>query len=149
MTESKGKHSPIITCISLTKKTEKKLPKGSTRQAQQSQNSLHRKEVDKTETEAPWSPGLFQESWSPTIYSPAWDSSTHTCHRSTAEQVMYNFNFTLPRDTDWEKYEELFSRLDPYKRDQQARWITHSVLDLDVPDQLVRSVFKFSGWFCA
>lgn len=71
-------------------------------------------------------------------YSPAWDTSTHTCHRSTAEQVMYNFNFTLPRDTDWEKYEELFHRLDPYKRDQQDRWITHSVMDLDTPDPLVR-----------
>ncbi|XP_057176556.1 SAM domain-containing protein SAMSN-1b isoform X2 [Triplophysa rosa] len=142
MTKSNGKHhSPIITCISLTKKTEKKHTKGSTRQPQQSQNSLQRKEVDTIETEAPWSPGLFQESWSPMIYSPAWDTSTHTCHRSTAKQVMYNFDFTLPRDTDWEKYEELFHRLDPYKRDQQARWITHSVMDLDVPDHMRSTSF--------
>lgn len=136
LTESNGKdHSPVITCISLTKKAEKK----PTKQPPPSQQSLQEKNVDTTETEGSWSPGLFQEYWSPVAYSPAWDTSTHTCHRSTAEQVMYNFNFTLPRDTDWDKYEELFHRLDPYKRDQQARWITHSVMDLDMPDPLVRN----------
>ncbi|KAL0182967.1 hypothetical protein M9458_022342, partial [Cirrhinus mrigala] len=113
---------PVITCISLTKKAEKKPTRASTRQCQQD------KDVDTVETEASWSPGLFQEYWSPMAYSPAWDTST-------AEQVMYNFNFTLPRDTDWEKYEELFHRLDPYKREQD-RWITHSVMDLDMPDPL-------------
>ncbi|KAK7120792.1 hypothetical protein R3I94_020697 [Phoxinus phoxinus] len=135
LTESNGKdHSPVITCISLTKKAEKK----PTRQPPQSQQE---KNVETTETEGSWSPGLFQEYWSPVAYSPAWDTSTHTCHRSTAEQVMYNFNFTLPRDTDWDKYEELFHRLDPYKRDQQARWITHSVMDLDMPDTLRSTSF--------
>ncbi|XP_052423814.1 uncharacterized protein LOC127966686 [Carassius gibelio] len=134
--ESNGKgHSPVITCINLTKKAEKKHTRAST---QQSQQPLQDKDIDRAETEASWSPGLFQEYWSPMAYSPAWDTSTHTCHRSTAEQVMYNFNFTLPRDTDWEKYEELFHRLDPYKREQQDRWITHSVTDLDAPDPLVR-----------
>ncbi|XP_043085207.1 uncharacterized protein LOC122331779 [Puntigrus tetrazona] len=129
--ESIGKgHSPVITCINLTKKAEKKHTRAST---QQSQQPLQDKDV-----EGSCGPGLFQEYWSPVAYSPAWDTSTHTCHRSTAEQVMYNFNFTLPRDTDWEKYEELFHRLDPYKRDQQDRWITHSVMDLDTPDALVR-----------
>ncbi|XP_050977720.1 SAM domain-containing protein SAMSN-1b isoform X2 [Labeo rohita] len=134
--ESTGKgHSPVITCISLTKKAEKKPTRTSTQQSQQD------KDVDTTKTEASWSPGLFQEYWSPMAYSPAWDTSTHTCHRSTAEQVMYNFNFTLPRDTDWEKYEELFHRLDPYKREQQDRWITHSVMDLDTPDPLRSTSF--------
>ncbi|XP_051766267.1 SAM domain-containing protein SAMSN-1b isoform X1 [Ctenopharyngodon idella] len=138
LTESNGKdHSPVITCISLTKKAEKK----PTRQPPQSQQPLQEKDVDTTETEGSWSPGLFQEYWSPVAYSPTWDTSTHTCHRSTAEQVMYNFNFTLPRDTDWDKYEELFHRLDPYKRDQQARWITHSVMDLDMPDALRSTSF--------
>uniref|UniRef100_A0A8C2JTA1 SAM domain, SH3 domain and nuclear localisation signals 1b n=1 Tax=Cyprinus carpio TaxID=7962 RepID=A0A8C2JTA1_CYPCA len=136
--ESNGKdHSPVITCISLTKKAEKKHTRASTRQSQQ---PLQDKD-DNTETEGSWSPGLFQEYWSPMAYSPAWDTSTHTCHRSTAEQVMYNFNFTLPRDTDWEKYEELFHRLDPYKRDQHERWITHSVMDLDMPDPLRSTSF--------
>ncbi|KTF76928.1 hypothetical protein cypCar_00015381, partial [Cyprinus carpio] len=137
--ESNGKgHSPVITCINLTKKAEKKHTRASTRQSQQ---PLQDKDTDAAETEGSWSPGLFQEYWSPMVFSPAWDTSTHTCHRSTAEQVMYNFNFTLPRDTDWEKYEELFHRLDPYKRDQQDRWITHSVMDLDMPDPLRSTSF--------
>ncbi|XP_016112068.1 SAM and SH3 domain-containing protein 1-like isoform X1 [Sinocyclocheilus grahami] len=136
--ESNGKdHSPVITCISLTKKAEKKHSRASKRQSQQ---PLQDKD-DNAETEGSWSPGLSQEYWSPMAYSPAWDMSTHTCHRSTAEHVMYNFNFTLPRDTDWEKYEELFHRLDPYKRDQQDRWITHSVMDLDMPDPLRSTSF--------
>ncbi|XP_055063875.2 SAM domain-containing protein SAMSN-1b isoform X1 [Misgurnus anguillicaudatus] len=140
MTESEGKdNSPVITCISLTKKTEKKPTTCSTRHSQQSQKPLQRKDVHKPE--ASWSPGLFQEYWSPIIYSPAWDTATHTCHRSTAEQVMYNFNFTLPRATDWDKYEELFHQLDPYKRDQQARWITHSVIDLDMADHVRSTSF--------
>ncbi|KAL1266351.1 hypothetical protein QQF64_002026 [Cirrhinus molitorella] len=137
--ESNGKgHSPVITCISLTKKAEKKPTRAST---QQSQQPLQDKDIDTAQTEGSWSPGLFQEYWSPMAYSPAWDTSMHTCHRSTAEQVMYNFNFTLPRDTDWEKYEELFHRLDPYKREQQDRWITHSVMDLDMPDPLRSTSF--------
>uniref|UniRef100_A0A8C2IGG6 SAM domain, SH3 domain and nuclear localisation signals 1b n=1 Tax=Cyprinus carpio TaxID=7962 RepID=A0A8C2IGG6_CYPCA len=137
--ESNGKgHSPVITCINLTKKGEKKHTRASTRQSQQ---PLQDRDIDAAETEGSWSPGLFQEYWSPMVFSPAWDTSTHTCHRSTAEQVMYNFNFTLPRDTDWEKYEELFHRLDPYKRDQQDRWITHSVMDLDTPDPLRSTSF--------
>ncbi|XP_026075887.1 SAM and SH3 domain-containing protein 1-like isoform X1 [Carassius auratus] len=136
--ESSGKdHSPVITCISLTKKAEKKHTRASTRQSQQ---PLQDKD-DNTETEGSWSPGLFQEYWSTMAYSPTWDMSTHTCHKSTAEQVMYNFNFTLPRDTDWGKYEELFHRLDPYKREQQERWITHSVMHLDMPDPLRSTSF--------
>ncbi|XP_051542417.1 uncharacterized protein LOC127434030 [Myxocyprinus asiaticus] len=142
LTESESKdHSPVITCISLTKKTEKKPARGSTRQPLQSQQPQQEKEVDIMETESSWSPGLFQEYWNPMSYSPAWDTYSHTCHRSTAEQIMYNFNFTLPRDTDWDKYEELFHQLDPYKRDQQARWITHSVMDLDIPDPLRSTSF--------
>ncbi|XP_051540751.1 uncharacterized protein LOC127433123 [Myxocyprinus asiaticus] len=134
-------HSPVITCITLTKKTEKTFARRSTLQPPQSQQPPLEKEVEIMETEGSWSQGLFQEYWNPLSYSTAWESSSHTCHRSTAEQVMYNFNFTLPRDTDWDKYEQLFHRLDPYKRDQQARWITHSVMDLDIPDTLRSTSF--------
>nr|XP_009303836.1 SAM domain-containing protein SAMSN-1 isoform X2 [Danio rerio] len=133
LTESNSKHhSPVITCISLTKKAEKKPTRAPSRPTAQSQQPLQENDT---------LPELFYEYYSPVAFSPAWDTSTHTCHRSTAEQVMYNFNFTLPRDTDWDRYEDLFQRLDPYKRYQQDTWITHSVMELDKPDALRSTSF--------
>ncbi|KAL7848313.1 hypothetical protein AOLI_G00230310 [Acnodon oligacanthus] len=104
--------SPVITCIGLAKKPEKKLGK----EHLQQQQPEPAKEKDLMEMEGPWSPGLFHQSWTTMDASPVWELSYHTCHRPTADQHLYAFSFNVPCGTAWDRFE--VHGLDNLKRDQ-------------------------------
>lgn len=126
--------SPVITCIGLSKKPEKKL-----HQQHQPESA---KEMDITEMEGPWSPGPFHQSWSTMDASPAWESSYHTCHRPT-EQYLYAFDFILPCGAERDRFEDLFHGLDYLRRDQSP--------DLELTDPIVSSckmLYWFLMYFC-
>ncbi|KAI4874424.1 hypothetical protein NFI96_016315, partial [Prochilodus magdalenae] len=121
--------SPVITCIGLGKKPEKK-PGKEHLQQQQAESA---KEKNITEIEGPWSPGPFHHPWSSMNASPAWELSYHTCHRPTTDQNLYAFNFVMSCGTDRDRFEELFHGLDHLKRDQSP--------DLEMTDSMRSSSF--------
>ncbi|KAJ8394685.1 hypothetical protein AAFF_G00042850 [Aldrovandia affinis] len=89
--------SPVMSCIGLAKKPEKKPGKEASRQILKSNAAPP---VDQM-----WGSG--HQSWSkPSEFTLPWPNSYHTCHRP--EYRMYNYDFTLPRGKDWNKCEYLF-----------------------------------------
>ncbi|KAK6322375.1 hypothetical protein J4Q44_G00071670 [Coregonus suidteri] len=93
--------SPVITCIGLGKKTEKKTSKA----AQISPQKQQTKETNGKAGEGPWSTGVHDPHWGPTEVPPPWDVPYHTCHRPPGEPWNYGFDFTLPRATAWDRFE--------------------------------------------
>ncbi|XP_017567406.1 SAM domain-containing protein SAMSN-1b isoform X3 [Pygocentrus nattereri] len=120
-------HSPVITCIGLAKKPEKKLGK----EHFQQQQPEPAKEKGLMEMEGPWSPGPFHQTWTIMDASPVWELSYHTCHRPTADQHLYAFNFNVPCGTAWDRFE--VHGLDHLKQDQSP--------DLETTDPLRSSSF--------
>ncbi|KAK2823168.1 hypothetical protein Q7C36_019768 [Tachysurus vachellii] len=118
----------VITCIGLSKKPEKK-------QVEQSnQQSEPGNERDIRETEGLWNPGHFHNHWSSTNVCSFWELSYHTCHRPTADPWLHNVNFTLPRGTDRQRYEELIHDLDLLRMEYPPLRVIRSFTDLDMTD---------------
>uniref|UniRef100_A0A3B1JTD9 SAM domain, SH3 domain and nuclear localisation signals 1b n=1 Tax=Astyanax mexicanus TaxID=7994 RepID=A0A3B1JTD9_ASTMX len=122
--------SPVITCIGLSKRPEKK--HGKELLQQQHQQPEPAKEMDIMELEGPWSPGPFQH-WTSMDCSPAWELSHHTCHRPTADQHFYSFDFHLACGAEWDRFEEMFHGLDHLRRDHSP--------DLEITDPTRSSSF--------
>ncbi|XP_028838170.1 SAM domain-containing protein SAMSN-1b isoform X2 [Denticeps clupeoides] len=130
-------------CIGLAKRPERKYGKETPQDQQHTQPTV--KEVDDDDVETLWSPGLFHHGWNTTESAFAWESHYHTCQR-TAETRMHNFNFTLPRGTDWDKYECLIHELD-IKEEHLPQRIIRSITDLDISDPMRSSSFgKFDSF---
>ncbi|KAG9341405.1 hypothetical protein JZ751_019213, partial [Albula glossodonta] len=116
--------SPVMSCIGLAKKPEKKPSKDTTPQ-KVSEN------VDRT-----WGLGsrADPQSWaSPSDLPFPWDGSYHTCRRPFPEHRVYNYDFTLPRGKDWNKYEYLIHENRHQLELSPPRFI-RSITDLDICD---------------
>lgn len=121
----------VITCIGLSKKPEKKLGKASHQQSE----AGNKKDV--AEMEDLWSPGHLHHQWSSMDACSFWELSHHTCYRPTAELLLYNVNFTLPRGTDRHRYEELFHDLDVPRMEYPPLRVIRSSTDLDMTHTVV------------
>lgn len=127
----------VITCIGLSKKSEKKHRKESNLQCETGN------EKDITEMEGLWSPGHFHHHWSSMDACSFWESSYHTCHRSTADPWLYNINFTLPRGTDRHRYEELIHDLDLLRMEYPPLRVIRSFTDLDMTNTMVSYYYYY------
>ncbi|XP_041947987.1 SAM domain-containing protein SAMSN-1b isoform X2 [Alosa sapidissima] len=142
--------SSVITCIGLGKKPERKASK----EPKQPQQPGRERSGVGMRMDASWSPRLdHQYQWNSSEISPLpWDSAYHTCQRPGAHLTtdphqlgahrptdphLYSFDFTLPRGTDWGRYESLVQGLD---RGRSAATqlipphIVHSVTHLEMTD---------------
>ena len=123
--------SPVITCIGLSKKTDKKPVKAaSSPQRQPAQESSG------GAGEGQCSLGAHAHRWSPTEVPPPWDPPYHTCPRLRVEHQVHGLDFTLPRATDWERFESLVQELDS-KQALPPR-VIRSITDVDISDSMVR-----------
>lgn len=137
--------SPVITCIGLGKKPERKAGKDlSVQQKQQQQQGKEPSTLDMDfDMEALWGPRLHhQHQWNSMEISPMpWDNTYHTCHRARADPHLYSFDFTLPRGTGWDRYESLFQELDHgrggWGDKTTPQRVTHSVAHLEMTNGTV------------
>ncbi|KAF5902397.1 SAM domain-containing protein SAMSN-1-like isoform X1, partial [Clarias magur] len=120
----------VITCIGLSKKSEKKLKKASNQQSEPGN------EKDITEVERLWSPGHLHHHWGSMETCSVWESSYHTCHRPTADPRLYSVHFTLPRGSDRHCYEELFHDLDCPTMEYPPLRVIRSFTDLDMTNTI-------------
>ncbi|XP_046907782.1 SAM and SH3 domain-containing protein 1-like [Hypomesus transpacificus] len=131
--------SPVITCIGLSKKTDKKPVKAaSSPQRQPAQESSG------GAGEGQCSLGAHAHRWSPTEVPPPWDPPYHTCPRLRVEHQVHGLDFTLPRATDWERFESLVQELDS-KQALPPR-VIRSITDVDISDSMRTSSYgRFNG----
>ncbi|CDQ66053.1 unnamed protein product [Oncorhynchus mykiss] len=128
--------SPVITCIGLGKKTEKKSSKADPPSPQKQQT----KEANGKAVEGPWSTGVHDHHWGLTEFPPPWDVPYHTCHRPPGEPRNYGFDFTLPRATAWDHFESLVQELDSKQAPPvfSHQRVIRSITDLDISESTVR-----------
>lgn len=153
--------SPVITCIGLGKKPERKPGKELTHPHQhqkhphqqqqqqhphqQQQQSRERCSVAMDTLELPWTPRLHQQhQWiSPEISPLPWDSTYHTCQRPRPDPHLYSFDFTLPRGTTRERYESLVQELGRGRgggsgcEQVTPQRVVHSLAHLEMTDTMV------------
>ncbi|XP_029526895.1 SAM domain-containing protein SAMSN-1b isoform X1 [Oncorhynchus nerka] len=124
--------SPVITCIGLGKKTEKKSSKADPPSPQKQQT----KETNGKAVEGPWSTGVHDHHWGLTEFPPPWDVPYHTCHRPPDEPRNYGFDFTLPRATAWDHFESLVQELDSKQTPPvfSHQRVIRSITDLDISE---------------
>eukprot|EP00063_Salmo_salar_P078038 XP_014052873.1 PREDICTED: uncharacterized protein LOC106603553 isoform X2 [Salmo salar] len=124
--------SPVITCIGLGKKTEKKSSKADPPAPQKQQT----KETNGKAVEGPWSTGVHHHHWGLTEFPPPWDVPYHTCHRPPGEPRNYGFDFTLPRATAWDRFESLVQELDSKQTPPvfSHQRVIRSITDLDISE---------------
>ncbi|XP_041750623.1 uncharacterized protein LOC121579791 isoform X2 [Coregonus clupeaformis] len=124
--------SPVITCIGLGKKTDKK----SSKAAPPSPLKQQTKETNGKAVEGPWSTGVHDHHWGLTEVPPPWDVPYHTCHRPPGEPRNYGFDFTLPRATAWDRFESLVQELDSKQTPPvfSHQRVIRSITDLDISE---------------
>ncbi|XP_071023737.1 SAM domain-containing protein SAMSN-1b isoform X2 [Oncorhynchus clarkii lewisi] len=124
--------SPVITCIGLGKKTEKKSSKADPPSPQKQQT----KEANGKAVEGPWSTVVHDHHWGLTEFPPPWDVPYHTCHRPPGEPRNYGFDFTLPRATAWDHFESLVQELDSKQAPPvfSHQRVIRSITDLDISE---------------
>ncbi|XP_067085278.1 SAM and SH3 domain-containing protein 1-like [Osmerus mordax] len=132
--------SPVITCIGLSKKTDKKPVKAA---------SLPRRQPAQGSRggsgEGEWSLGAHAHRWSPTEVPAPWDPPYHTCPRLRVE--LHGLDFTLPRATDWERFESLVQELDGKQAElAPPPRVIRSITDVDISDSMRSSGYgRFTG----
>ncbi|XP_062309038.1 uncharacterized protein LOC134013548 [Osmerus eperlanus] len=124
--------SPVITCIGLSKKTDKKPVKAA---------SLPRRQPAQGSRggagEGEWSLGAHAHRWSPTEVPAPWDPPYHTCPRLRVEHRVHGLDFTLPRATDWERFESLVQELDGKQAElAPPPRVIRSITDVDISDSM-------------
>ncbi|XP_051257522.1 SAM domain-containing protein SAMSN-1b isoform X2 [Dicentrarchus labrax] len=119
-------NNPVLTCIGLGKRTEKKSPKSPPQQQQQAKY-VH----EDSEEEGVWSPRLGNYLWSPFECPQPWSPFYHTCHQPQHELWVCGGTLTLPRRTEWDRFESLIQELDSKQPDLSPPQTACSITDLE------------------
>ncbi|XP_076605890.1 SAM domain-containing protein SAMSN-1b [Chaetodon auriga] len=107
-------NNPVLTCIGLGKRTEKKPSKTApSPQQQQQAKGVH----EDSEDEGGWSPRLGNYLWSPFECPQPWTPFYHTCHQPRHELWVCGGTLSLPRTTEWDRFESLIQELDSKQSD--------------------------------
>ncbi|KAJ8349146.1 hypothetical protein SKAU_G00277350 [Synaphobranchus kaupii] len=125
---------PVISSIGLAKKPEEKLGKVAVQRV--TENNI-----------APVVQTLISESCSggTAEFPLPWDIPYHTCRRPLTEYRMYNYDFTLPRSKDWNRFEYLIQE-HRHRVDLAPSRIIRSITDLDICDQRSTSFGRFDAF---
>ncbi|XP_029925461.1 SAM domain-containing protein SAMSN-1b isoform X2 [Myripristis murdjan] len=132
--DTSGDNNPVLTCIGLSKRTEKKPSKPAPSSRQPQAKEIH----ERPEEEGLWSPRVHSPHWSPTVCPHPWTPSFHTCHQPQTEPWVYDCDFTLPRTTEWDRFESLIAELDSKQADLSPPRVVRSITDLHI-SQTTRS----------
>ncbi|KAI3373397.1 hypothetical protein L3Q82_022009 [Scortum barcoo] len=118
--------NPMLTCIGLGRRTEKK-PHKTAPSPQQQAKDLH----EESEEEGIWSPHLGNYLWNPFECPQTWTPFYHTCQQPRHE--LWVCGATLPRTSEWDRFESLIRELDSKQSDPSPPQTVCSFTDLQPP----------------
>ncbi|XP_038565413.1 SAM domain-containing protein SAMSN-1b isoform X1 [Micropterus salmoides] len=108
-------NNPMLTCIGLGKRSEKKSSKAAPSPLQQQQQA---KDVhEDSEEEGVWIPQAGHYLWNPFECPQPWTPLHHTCHQPQHELMVGGGTLSLPRTTEWDRFESLIQELDSKQSD--------------------------------
>lgn len=131
-----GNSNPVLTCIGLGTRTEKKPSKPSPSPLQQRQQEAKDVRGDSDE-EGVWSPKLGNYLWSPFECPQPWSPFYHTCHQPRPE-LWARGTLSLPQTTAWDRFESLIQELDRKQPDLSPPQTSCSITNLQLADKNVR-----------
>ncbi|AWP00519.1 putative SAM domain-containing protein SAMSN-1-like [Scophthalmus maximus] len=121
--------NPVLTCIGLGKRAEK----SSSPQRQQAKGR------DDSEEEGIVSPRVGNHLWSPFECPQPWSPFYHTCHPPRHELWGCGGTLSLPRATEWDRFESLIQELDIKQPSLSPPQMIRSITDLHLsPNTLTR-----------
>ncbi|XP_035482628.2 SAM domain-containing protein SAMSN-1b [Scophthalmus maximus] len=121
--------NPVLTCIGLGKRAEK----SSSPQRQQAKGR------DDSEEEGIVSPRVGNHLWSPFECPQPWSPFYHTCHPPRHELWSCGGTLSLPRATEWDRFESLIQELDIKQPSLSPPQMVRSITDLHLsPNTLTR-----------
>lgn len=128
-------NNPVLTCIGLGKRSEKKPSKTAPSPQQQPQQAkdIH----EDSEEEGVWSPRVGNYLWNPFECPQPWPFH-HTCHQPQHELWVCGGTLSLPRTTEWDRFESLIRELDSKQSDLSPPQTICSPTDLQLPQNTVR-----------
>ncbi|XP_068187826.1 SAM domain-containing protein SAMSN-1b [Antennarius striatus] len=126
--------SPVLTCIALGTRPQKKTPKTAT------SSNLHEQQEDPDPEEGVWSPAAGDHRWSPFECSQPWIPFYHTCH----QQGVSGGDLSSPWTTDWDRFESLISELDSKLSDPSPPQTISSDTDLQLSQNTSTRFGRFS-----
>lgn len=120
--------NPVLTCIGLGKRAEK----SSSPQRQQAKGR------DDSEEEGIVSPRVGNHLWSPFECPQPWSPFYHTCHPPRHELWGCGGTLSLPRATEWDRFESLIQELDIKQPSLSPPQMVRSITDLHLSPNTVR-----------
>ncbi|XP_059208088.1 SAM domain-containing protein SAMSN-1b [Centropristis striata] len=136
-------NNPVLTCIGLGRRTEKKPPKTAPSPRQQQQA----KDVDdESEEEGVWSPRLGNYLWNPFECPQPWTPFHHTCQQPRHELMMCGGTWSLPRATEWDRFESLIQELDSKQSDLSPPQLIRSITDLQLSHNTLSRFGRFDAF---
>lgn len=126
----------MLTCIGLGKRSEKKSSKAAPSPLQQQQQA---KDVhEDSEEEGVWIPQAGHYLWNPFECPQPWTPLHHTCHQPQHELIVGGGTLSLPRTTEWDRFESLIQELDSKQSDLSPPQKICSITDQQLSQNTVR-----------
>lgn len=125
-------NNPVLTCIGLGRKTQRSPKTVPSPQQQQA------KDHEYSEEEGLWSHGVGNHPWSPFECSQPWAPFYHTCHQPRHDLWVCGGTLSLPRTTEWDRFESLIQELDNKQSNLARPQMIRSITDLHLSQNMVR-----------
>ncbi|XP_041808637.1 SAM domain-containing protein SAMSN-1b [Chelmon rostratus] len=139
-------NNPVLTCIGLGKRAEKKPSKTAPSLPQQQQQQPRDVHED-SEEEGAWSPRLGSYLWSPFECPQPWTPFYHTCRQPRHELWVCGGNLSLPRATEWDRFESLIQELDSKQSDlSPAHTVCRPITDLQRSQSTLTRFGRFDAF---
>ncbi|XP_047463268.1 SAM domain-containing protein SAMSN-1b [Mugil cephalus] len=144
VTDVMSNSSLVLTCIGRGKKSEKKPSKGPLPQQprQQQATNLH----GDPEEDGAWNPSFGNHLWSPFDCPQPWSSFYHSCHQPRHELWPCEGTISLPRTTEWDRFESLIQKLDSRQSDLPAPQMIRSITDLHLSQNPLTRFGRFEAF---
>ncbi|XP_039633928.1 SAM domain-containing protein SAMSN-1b isoform X4 [Perca fluviatilis] len=135
-------NNPVLTCIGLGRRTEKKPSETAPSPQQQQQAKDVRKD---SEEEGVWGPRLGNYRWNPFECPQPWTPFYHTCHQPGHELSGCGGTWSLPRTTEWDRFESLIQELDSKQPDLSPKQMMRSNTDLHLSQNTLTRFGRFEA----
>lgn len=119
--------NPVLSCIGLGRRAKSSSDNTQSHQQQQA------RDPEQSEEDDAWSPAVVHHLWSPFECPQPRSPFHHTWHQAHHELGVCGTTLSLPRTTEWDRFESLVQELDS-KPPQMIRSIT----DLHLSQNMVR-----------
>lgn len=128
-------NNPVLSCIGLGMSAENK--PSTTTPSPQRQRQLTSDVYEDSEEEGLWSPRRGYQ-WNPFECPQPWTPFYHTCRQPQHELPVCSGNLSLPRTTEWDRFESLIQELDRKLSDLSSPEMIRSITDRPLPPNTVR-----------